>query len=632
MCGIAGIWHLDGTAVTEQKLKTFTDSMANRGPDGSGYAFLENNTLGLGHRRLSILDLSDLGKQPMASEDGRYTITYNGEVFNFGEIKAELEILGYKFKSNTDTEVILAAWDKWGIQTLDKFNGMWAIAIWDELRKELTLCRDRFGIKPLYYLHIPGKILSFASETRAFKYLEGFQRSLDKTYLDLQVAGIPIVGSGHSIFQNIKQILPGHYAVVSANKPLQQKRWWHISNHLHNSIPKSFREQTEYFYELFKDACRIRLISDVPIGTALSGGLDSSSVYSMVHHLLNTETFERSHKNNQQAFVATFPGLAMDERKYAEEAVAFTGGPVTYLEQNDNNLPDRVAADTMMFDAISTAPITSIAGIYEGMKKNGISVSLDGHAVDEMMYGYRDMLYRLYHHYFSEGSTKLALSLSDIIVETYAESERERVYSNLNVLREIAKNPIKRLKYKLGSYLKNRPKDNLENHPMLLGLGEDYQLGQLPYPQRLLYFETFVNSLPTILGNFDRAGMMHGVEIRMPFMDWRLVTYLFSLPTEAKIGGGYNKRILREAMKGKMAEGLRQRTFKVGIGSPIEHWANGPLKEWMMDLLSLTKLKEDLFVLSSSELLEIKKINSGEKFDLRKCQRIWQEINAQLLK
>jgi asparagine synthase (glutamine-hydrolysing) len=167
---------------------------------------------------------------------------------------------------------------------------------------------------------------------------------------------------------------------------------------------------------------------------------------------------------------------------------------------------------------------------------------------------------------------------------------------------------------------------------MLLGLGEDYQLGQLPYPQRLLYFETFVNSLPTILGNFDRAGMMHGVEIRMPFMDWRLVTYLFSLPTEAKIGGGYNKRILREAMKGKMAEGIRQRTFKVGIGSPIEHWVNGPLKEWMMDLLSLTKLKEDLLVLSSSELLEIKKINSGEKFDLRKCQRIWQEINAQLLK
>jgi asparagine synthase (glutamine-hydrolysing) len=167
---------------------------------------------------------------------------------------------------------------------------------------------------------------------------------------------------------------------------------------------------------------------------------------------------------------------------------------------------------------------------------------------------------------------------------------------------------------------------------MLLGLGEDYQLGQLPYPQRLLYFETFVNSLPTILGNFDRAGMMHGVEIRMPFMDWRLVTYLFSLPTEAKIGGGFNKRILREAMKGRMAEGIRKRTFKVGIGSPIEHWANGPLKEWMMDMLSSTNFKEDLMVLPSSELSELKKTNPNETFDLKKSQRIWQEINAQLLK
>jgi asparagine synthase (glutamine-hydrolysing) len=631
MCGIAGIWHLDGTAVTEQKLKIFTDSMANRGPDGSGYTLLENNTLGLGHRRLSILDLSDLGKQPMVSEDGRYTITYNGEVFNFGEIKAELETLGYKFKSNTDTEVILAAWDKWGIQTLDKFNGMWAIAIWDELRKELTLCRDRFGIKPLYYLHIPGKILAFASETRAFKYLEGFQRSLDKTYLDLQVAGIPIVGSGHSIFQNIKQILPGHYAVVSANTPFLQKRWWHISNHLHTHIPKTFREQTEYFYELFKDACRLRLISDVPIGTALSGGLDSSSVYSMVHHLLHTETFERSHKNNQQAFVATFPGLAMDERKYAEEAVAFTGGPVTYLEQDETNLPDRVAADTVMFDAVSTAPITSIAGIYEGMKKNGISVSLDGHAVDEMMYGYRDMLYRLYHHYFETGSVERALTLSEIILSSYAESDRERVEGNLNLIRDISKNPIRKLKYKLGILFKNKPKDSLETHPRLLGLGEDYQLGQMPYPERLLYFETFVNSLPTILRDFDRAGMMHGVEIRMPFMDWRLVTYLFSLPTEAKIGGGFNKRILREAMKGKMAEGIRQRTFKVGIGSPIEHWANGPLKEWMLDMLSSSVIKNNLHILTSGELENLQRTYANTHIDLKKAQRIWQELNTQML-
>ena len=183
MCGIAGIYKFNNEPIVKKTLIRFTDSMHHRGPDGSGYELFESETVGLGQRRLAILDLSEAGKQPMSYADQRYWITYNGEVFNFSDVKKELVKLNYSFKSNSDTEVILAAYIQWGKDCLNKFNGMWAFAIWDNQKKELFLSRDRFGIKPLYYIFIPGKLFAFASETRAFKFLDGFNRCFDEKLL-----------------------------------------------------------------------------------------------------------------------------------------------------------------------------------------------------------------------------------------------------------------------------------------------------------------------------------------------------------------------------------------------------------------------------------------------------------------
>src|SRR5574343_1778894 len=231
MCGISGIYHLNREKIDLSELQSFTDSMLHRGPDASGYELLDQSTLGLGQRRLSILDLSDSGRQPMYYAEGRFCITYNGEIFNFLSIREELKSFGHSFKSDSDTEVILAAFMQWGPLCLKKFNGMWAMAIWDDLNKELFLARDRFGIKPLYYVNEENKRFMFASETRAFKFLKSYTRRHNQELLNLNLVDpYAIEGLGYTIFDNILQLLPGHFMTVKRNEKLVQRRWWNIND------------------------------------------------------------------------------------------------------------------------------------------------------------------------------------------------------------------------------------------------------------------------------------------------------------------------------------------------------------------------------------------------------------------
>lgn len=229
MCGIAGIWQFNNNQLGIDKLKRFTDAMRHRGPDGADYKIFDNANLGLGHRRLSILDLSEAGKQPMSYADGRYWITYNGEVFNFLELKSELMSLGFKFMTSTDTEIILAAYQMWGSDCQLRFNGMWAFAIWDQKEKSLFLSRDRFGIKPLYYLNTKD-IFAFASETYAFKYLEGYNRRINPNTFKTNISNYEALeGYGYSIFEDIYQVLPGHSIEYKLGSEIKQKQWWNTN-------------------------------------------------------------------------------------------------------------------------------------------------------------------------------------------------------------------------------------------------------------------------------------------------------------------------------------------------------------------------------------------------------------------
>ena len=216
MCGIAGIWHIDGTPISKDKLKKFTDSLSHRGPDAGCYWINDGGDIGLGHRRLSILDLSANANQPMSFANDRYWMIYNGEIFNFLELRKELESRGFVFRTNSDTEVILASYDLWGKDCLSKFNGMWGLVIYDKQEEKLFLARDRFGIKPLYYLYKPGKIFAFASETISFKYLEGHTREFNERRLAHNIADpCALEANGHTIYEDVYQLLPGHFMEIS---------------------------------------------------------------------------------------------------------------------------------------------------------------------------------------------------------------------------------------------------------------------------------------------------------------------------------------------------------------------------------------------------------------------------------
>jgi asparagine synthase (glutamine-hydrolysing) len=623
MCGIAGIYNLDGSAIEINNLKRFTDSMLHRGPDASGYELFQDNSLGLGQRRLSILDLSDSGKQPMSYANGRYWITYNGEVFNFEQIKSELIQKGYTFASETDTEVILASYTHWGKDCLNKFNGMWAFAIWDNSEQELFLARDRFGIKPLYYLFEPEKRFVFASETRAFKYLNSFNRQIDNSLLDMNIKDpYALEGLGYTIFNNILQVLPGHYMVIKPKQKVQQKRWWHIADHL-VKVPKTIEEQTEKFYEIFRDACKIRLISDVPFATALSGGLDSTAVYSTVYDIMQKETLNRVNKESQSAFTAVFPGMPQDERMYAQIAADYTGGPITFLETENSGLAELVEKETELCDFINVSPISSISSVYKGMRANGIVVSLDGHGVDEMLYGYRDMVYSLYNNALWNENTETSENYCRVLMSMYHPDQQKVIIAKFDKLLAEKNTRDNSLVNKIKKYLRTAPVNSEYLVEQLPNLSDKpYDFSGFPLDKRMVLNEFFQHTLPALLRNFDRAGMMNSVEIRMPFMDWRLVSYVFSLPTESKIGGGFTKRIVREAMKGRMEESLRTRTYKVGIGSPVEYGFNGNLKEWAMDVLKDNKLRN-----RAENVLE-----KDGKWSTSLVKELWLSINTELIK
>jgi len=585
MCGIAGIWKLDGSCVDKRTIELFTNCMKHRGPDGEGFTFHHQNSLALGHRRLSILDLSDGGKQPMSTPDGRYTITYNGEIYNFAELRDELIRSGFKFRSNTDTEVILYAFQKWGLGCLDKFNGMWAFAIWDEVECALVLARDRFGIKPLYYSFIKGRTLAFASETLAFRYLEGYERRIDDKLCELTIKDeYSLEGLGYTIFAGINQILPGHYAICKpGDDKIVQKRWWNILANPIGESKLSFNDAAEYLRELLVSSCRYRLISDVPLATALSGGLDSSTVFAMVQNIHKTGG-ERVNLDSQRAFSAVFPGLMNDEKAYVDIMMQRTGIPVTWIETNYVNLGEQIENDTRLMDAISGAPVTAIAAIYKGMRNGGVTVSLDGHGVDEMLYGYKDMVSKLYYRSLWMSSLAEATDYGDTLVRMYHPEDRNagtlKIRKQLNGRMKREKSLLFRLRRQ---FVSSDPYKN-ECLPLdLPSLGEGYDFSNMPLEYRLPLFETFQHTLPALFRNFDRASMMNGVEIRMPFMDYRVVEFLFTLRTSYKLGSGLTKRVLRRAMHLDLPDQIVNRTFKVGISSPSSHWFNNVIFDWLMD-------------------------------------------------
>lgn len=603
VCGIAGMVNLNGDPVQPSEISQLTNLLAHRGPFGEGVWFSDDRTVAFGHRRLAIIDPTDGGYQPMRSKDGRYLIVFNGEIYNFLELRRELETQGARFRSQSDTEVILAAWRQWQEDMLPRFNGMWALAIYDTVTRDLFLARDRFGVKPLFYFSSPRRFV-FASEQRALVRSRLFDPSLDPDIARrLIVDAFGIEGSERTLFREVRRLQSGHYMWMRQGRT-EITRWWRTFDHLPD-VPKTESERVERFRELFMDAVALRMRSDVPIGTCLSGGFDSSAVVCAMAAHERAGLGPRDSASWRHAFVASFPGARNDERPQAEQAAAWAKVTPTFVEIDETcalNDIDRILDDN---DDVYIGLPTAVWLTYRELRRRNVTVSLDGHGADELMGAY-----------LQDGASAAFRIRNSLAALT----SRSRLAGRCaDFLRATVLNF--RGQFFLREGLVRLPQ------PLDLVAADDDLPGDWGPLNRRLYGMFHCTVLPTILRNFDRLSMAHGIEVRMPFMDWRLVTYTMALPEADKSSGGYTKFIARQAMKDRMPESIRMSRRKVGFNSPMPEWLNGPLSDWTMSLLGRKVPAFAELVDEASLHREVQRLSGSKAWTWDTAGRIWPYLN-----
>lgn len=621
MCGIAGIWNFDGKPIANETIERFTDSLAHRGPDGRGVWKSDAQDIAFGHRRLAIIDLSHAADQPMHYAENRFHIVFNGEIFNFIEIRNELKSKGYQFRTDSDTEVILASYHCWKEQMLFKFNGMWAIVIYDEQEKICFIARDRFGIKPLLF-KLDNAQFAFASEQKAFRCLDGFKPVLDnESATHFLKTGFGVEASTRTMLKDIQKLEAGCYGIVKQGK-VTITRWWETSEHLVD-IPETFEKQATRFQELFYDSIQLRMRSDVSIGSSLSGGFDSSAIVCALSDIGNKHTDLRQSQDWQQTFVATFPGKSNDERPQAEEVINYAGVKGHFFEVHEDEglkVMNQVLDD---FDDVYVGIPVAPWLIYRELRRNNIVVSLDGHGADELMGAYMHASGA----YLANAPSLLSnwQYNKELLNESHALTQTSPTL-NSNLKRLLQFHPDfewVRNTFKQGKSIKDKffqpISSQFVNKDIAFSNSSQFlSSSRIPdgmdETNRNLYSLFHHDVLPTILRNFDRMSMAHGIEVRMPFMDWRLVTYLFSLPGGAKIKDGYTKRIAREAMKNRMPESIRSSKVKIGFNAPMPEWFQGPLQPWIRQTLERAHSNQ-------SELIDVKRLSAY--IDLQQKSNNW---------
>jgi len=603
MCGIAGIVNLRGPPVEQTEIRNLTDQIAHRGPDGAGYWHNRERNVALGHRRLAIIDPGPGGYQPMASADGHHVIVFNGEIYNFLELRQELEEAGERFQSESDTEVILAAWRNWREGMLLRFNGMWALAIYDTQSGEMFLARDRFGIKPLLYTLTPERFV-FASEHRAL-----VRSGLIPTSIDADVArrlmldAFSVEGSERTLSREVHRLQAGHFMWLREGKRTIG-RWWRTVDHLPD-IPDTEAERVERFGELFRSAVAMRMRSDVPIGTCLSGGFDSTAVICEMAEHARAGMGPRDSAAWRHAFVAAFAGAANDERPMAEQAANWAGVAPTIVEIGRDDATreiDRILDDN---DDVYISLPSAAWLVYRELARHKVLVSLDGHGADELMGAYRQEGQSLAYHLrnslarLSPGSSALAHWV------------------------DISRAMMMKVR---GYYFLRGGLSNLPPQFNLTG-DSDEMPEEWDALNRRLYRMFHGTVLPTILRNFDRVSMAHGIEVRMPFMDWRLVTYTMALPGTSKSSDTHTKWVARRAMQGRMPEDIRMGRRKIGFNSPMPEWLNGPLAGWVNSLLNQKVPAFSELVDEARLVRKVGQLNAAKGWDWQSVGAIWPYLN-----
>lgn len=608
MCGIAGlVSRSTHTAALGAAAQAMADALRHRGPDDSGVWVEPKGALALAHTRLSILDLSPAGHQPMSSITGRYTVVFNGEMYNFLAIRRDLEQRGYSFRGHSDTEVLLAAFERWGVrQAVSHFNGMFALAVFDRDERTITLARDRLGEKPLYYGRA-GNDFAFASELKAITAITGNALAVDPDALALYFRH-NYVPAPYSIYRGIYKLLPGALLTVDVDRPTWDAaavdRYWDLREIAEAGaslrLELSDGEFADAVEAILLDSVDMRMVSDVPVGAFLSGGIDSSLVVALMqaggHHV--------------RTFTIGFEEQGFDEAVFARDVAQHLGTDHTELYVTPTEAMAVIPRLPMVYDEPFSDSSQIPTYLVSELARRHVTVALSGDGGDELFGGYtRYAFHRSLWRRFERVPAPLRRAAAKVISAPSAPAwdRLSRLARPLLPQRARQEHVGEKL-HKLASVIADASAESvyltLVSHftdPAALVLGAVEPPTPLTSPdgwprlddftERMMYLDSVTYLPDDILVKVDRAAMAHSLETRVPMLDHRLVELAWTLPIEQKMRSGVGKHVLRSVLHRHVPKELVERP-KMGFGVPIGEWLRGPLREWGEDLLSPALLRD----------------------------------------
>jgi asparagine synthase (glutamine-hydrolysing) len=586
VCGIAGFVHLDGTRADPAVARAMADAIRSRGPDDDG-VFAEG-PVALGFRRLSIIDLSG-GHQPMSSADGRLWIVFNGEIYNFPELRRDLEGRGYPFRTHSDTETILYAYDAFGEAVPEKLNGMFAFALWDASRERLVLARDRMGKKPLYYAYEPGRFFAFASELKALLRFPRLTPSLDLAGMRRYLA-FDYLPDPHTIYRGVHKLPPGNRLILERGS-MRLRPYWDLT-FTRNGTPPGEAEAAEELVTRMREAVRRRLLSDVPLGVFLSGGIDSSAVVALMAELRPGPEIK--------TFSVAFREKSFDESSYARAVAARFG-----TDHREELLEPQAMLDILpTVCAYLDEPFADASVIptylLSRFTRQHVTVALGGDGGDELFFGYPTFFaHRFARKYrklpgFARGAIRRAAGLLPVNRDNFSfDFKVKRFVHGAEYPEEL------RHEVWLGSF--DPPQQEALLTPEVLEATRDLDvydavralhgrdgfrddLDALCYEYSKLYLGAGV------LTKVDRASMAVSLEARAPLLDREVVDYVTSLPSSFKLRGKVTKYLFKRALRGRLPDEILDRPKK-GFGIPLGHWIYGPLREVFREVLAPEKVR-----------------------------------------
>ena len=636
MCGIAGIINLkQSESIESENIRLMTSELRHRGPDDEGYLLINSSgchvfsggdtcnveetyvkpdnfpvrhiaegegcpsSVALGHRRLAILDLTMMGHQPM-SYMGRYWIVHNGEIYNYLELRNDLLREGYTFVSQTDTEVIMASYDRWGIECLNKFNGMWAFALYDSKTKKVMLSRDRFGIKPLCYYFDQNRFL-FASEIKSILKHAKVSVKPNMKYIQTFLRKFPTEYAGETAFEDIFHFPPACYMEIDlfgsgGENNFSVKRYWHLNPNLSEEefSEVKAKELANQYFDLLDDCVKLRLRADVEVGSAFSGGLDSSSIVYLINHQLR----KHGAKDKQKTFSTVFRS---EETKHCDESI-FINALVEDLDIESKQVEPTAkmveneyekmvyALEIPQQSSLMTAMFT-----YKLVAANDATVSIDGQGADELQAGYLPYLVNYFAH----------LQFSEL-------KRQAKLFSRI---------PGAKSQIKLGLAFNILGRFSLNTYvERLLRIIGKYSSPFIKVNERL--YNDLIGNLIKLFHIGDRCSMAYSIETRYPFMDYRMVEFWFRLPACYKLHEGWTKFIARKAFSGKLPDNIAWRKDKMGWENPEDYWFRGKLKDWVIDRIEGSKFLSEIGV-----DLNVRKELDKKRYDRKDLKKVLKLLN-----